>query len=142
MSLLPEFAAAQLPGELAAIEQVVSAFERERQQGATVEQAAQQLRPDIEAQGALRWLRRRRRWVRTALALLVGISPGLLAEGELTLVAARNALAVPWVLVQVRDLAAAQLAYAPAPTGFAPLLRRATSHQPPLQQAMGPDPPG
>jgi hypothetical protein len=141
VSLLPTFAAAGLPGTLDSIEQGVVAFERERQAGATVAQAAQWTRPDIEAQGALRWVRRRVQWVGAALALLVGCAPELVTRCELAVTALRDVLHTQHVLVRVREIAAVQLQHAPRPVGLAPAGSATRPRQAPHQHTPGPDPP-
>lgn len=140
-SLLPDFAAARLPGTLEAIEVAVATFETDRRAGMAAYEAAQRLRPDIEAQGALRWIRRRRAWAKAALILLVGCAPDLLTQCELTILAARQVLRSPQVLVDVRGLAAVCLAHAPTPVGLAPASAVSSPPLPPRQHDAGPDPP-
>ena len=64
-SLLPDFVAARLPGLLASIDDSITVASSAK----SMEVAADALRgPDISLPGAVRWLRRRIRAVRTALA--------------------------------------------------------------------------
>src|SRR6516225_9344398 len=64
-SMLPDFLAARLPGLLASIEDSVAVASSAK----SIEAAADTLRgPDVSLPGAVRWLRRRIRAVRTALA--------------------------------------------------------------------------
>jgi len=63
-SLLPDFLAARLPGLLVSVEQSITVTSSAK----SVEAAADALRgPDVSLAGAVRWLRRRIRAVRTAL---------------------------------------------------------------------------
>lgn len=77
-SLLPDFLAARLPGLLISIEDCIAVASSAR----SVEAAADVLRgADIILPGAVRWLRRRIRAVRTALAHVVPrTTVGLLAK--------------------------------------------------------------
>lgn len=140
-SLLPDFAAARLSDTLEGIESAVLQFDDERRSGATVYEAAQRLRPDIELQGALRWTRRRLRWVHAALTLLMGCTAERLVQVELKIRAIRRVLGCQHVLLEVRTLAAPQLRYAPTPVGLAPPnpVRKSAGHR--VQHKAGPDPP-
>jgi hypothetical protein len=141
VSLLPDFAASRLPGTLAEIEDAVVAFEHEHAQGVTVEQAARAVRPDIEAAGALRWVRRRRRWVMSALLLLVGLLPETMQGRPLTVGNARLAIDTVCVLVRMREIATANLQATAPPLGFrAPLCVGEFSAMQ-MQHDAGPDPP-
>jgi hypothetical protein len=137
VSLLPSFAAAHLPGTLDDIEQAVAKYETARDDGATVAQAAQELRPDIGLQGAVCWVRRRLLWVRTALMLVMGVAPEMLAQCELKISYIRRAWVTPHVLVQVREIAQGSLCHAAPPVGLAP--RKTASKA--AQHGMGADPP-
>jgi hypothetical protein len=141
VSLLPDFAAARISGTLTGIEDVAVQFEQALKCGATAGEAAQLLRPDIESQGALRWVRRRLQWVHAALVLLVGCAPELLTQGELTIRAVQNVLHTQQVLVQVREIAAPHLPFATAPVGFAPSRRLGNHRMSSVQHNLGPDPP-
>jgi hypothetical protein len=141
VSLLPDFAASRLPTTLDEIEDAVSLFEDERKQGATVEQAARVVRPDIEPAGAIRWIRRRLRWANNGLNLLVGIIPTFLVNCELSINSVRGVFLTQSVLVQARRIAAAQLAYAPAPLGFGPLPGPGILDSTAVQHGTGLDPP-
>ena len=142
ISLLPDFAAAKVPGTLQAIEAAVLQFDDAVEQGARVHQAAREVRPDIEVQGALRWIRRRRTWMQAAFALLMGCCPDALTQCESTLQAVRAALATPCMLLSMREIAASQLHHAAMPLGFALARRMGKSAAPCAQHIMGPDPPG
>jgi hypothetical protein len=141
VSLLPDFAASRLPGTLGEIEEAASLFEDERKQGATVEQAAIEVRPDIESAGAIRWIRRRLRWVTNGLNLLVGIIPTVLVNCELSIGSVRTVLLTQSVLVRVREIAALQLPYASAPLGFGPLPGPGVRDSTGVQHGTGLDPP-
>lgn len=122
VSLLPHFLAAGYSDTLAAQEEAVKAVSADQ----TFDATAAALRPDIELQGARRWLRRR------------------LHRYVLTLSLASTALGVAPDSVDVfslRDAAAQLVRQLPTPVGLAhrPLARwRGPS---PRQQPMGPDPP-
>ena len=78
-SRLPDCLAARLPGTLAELEDVVATAERAK----SLEAAANAVRRDpIELPGAMRWLRRRIRPVRRALATVRGLLPERLAVRE------------------------------------------------------------
>lgn len=140
-SLLPDFAAACLPGTLRGIEDAVADFETDRRAGLSVGEAAQRLRPDIESQGALRWVRRRLAWAQAALTLLMGCAPDLLAQCELKILAVRDLVGTQQVLVEVREIAAGVLRSAPFPVGLAPRLSAGRRASVALQHDTGPDPP-
>ncbi len=115
-SLLPDFLAVKLPGSLAELEQVVTELE----QAPSIEAAADQLRPDIELPGRLRWVRRRARLVHAALVALIGLLRELFGGCEPTLVSVGAGLGTESgsVLRAVRALAEAQLQALPPPLGF------------------------
>jgi len=140
-SLVPDFAASYVSDSLPAIEAAVLAFEAQSAAGATVAAIAESLRPDIELQGAVRWLARRRVWVAAALTLLVGIAPQVLAGLEQTLTCANARMATPCALVRVREIAAGQLPHAPAPVGFSRRTRKRKVRRRSVQHRTGADPP-
>ncbi len=115
-SLLPDCLAAKLPGSLAELEQVVTELE----QAPSVEAAADQLRPDIELPGRIRWVRRRGKLVHAALVVLIGLLPELLGGCEPTLVSVGAGLGAESgsVLPAVRAVVEAQLQVLPPPLGF------------------------
>lgn len=141
MSLLPDFAAARYGGTLGAIEQAVDEYEEQRLRGATAQQAAQEVRPDIEAQGALRWVRRRTRWFHAALMLVMGCAPEVLAQVELSVRNMRQILGTRQVLLRVREIAHQQLQHAPAPVGLAAVEHVRSDALQRVQHNVGPDPP-
>lgn len=140
-SLIPDFAATRVAATLVEIEEAVLEATKLRDECWSFELAARALRPDIEPQGAIRWLRRRCSWVSAALAVLIGLAPELLAGCEPSLASVRLALGGDCVLVRVREIAADQLAHLPAPLGFAPLGRVPAEPPSTRQHNSGPDPP-
>lgn len=116
-SLLPDFLAAGISGPLSAIEEVVAAVEA----GPSIEAVASRLRPDIQLPGAVRWVRRRRRWFREAVTVARGALP-VLAGCALRLSAVAVALGVSTgdVLVHLRRHLVAQLHRLARPTGLRP----------------------
>ena len=137
-SLLPDCLAARLPGTLAELEDAVVVAER----ATSLAAAANTVRRDpIELPGAVRWLRRRIRLVRLALAEARSLLPERFAGCPTTVLAFRGRLATDAALVWLREMAAPQLPALPTPLGYAhhPI---APGHPvPPLQQRMGRDPP-
>jgi len=123
ISLLPDCLAAGAKGPLQAIEDAVDAVERHT---GSLEQFAEAQRPmadddpdTVRVAGAVKWLRRRQRWVAAALVVAKQLLPGKLAGCEPTLAAFRAALGVTQVLMTLRQLLAARLAEVPAPVGLA-----------------------
>jgi len=134
-SLLPECLACGLSGSLDEIEAACVLAER-----LGVERAADELRPEIELPGVLRWLRRRRRRVSAALVALVTLLPGQLGM-EADLVAVRAALGSERALVRLREIGAAHLRSLPRPLGFGPTRHRRSRREQGSQHEAGPDPP-
>jgi len=112
-SLLPDFLAARLPGLLASIEDSITVASSAK----SVEAAADALRGlDVTLPGAVRWLRRRIRAVRAALAH-VGTATGMLATES----APGIDLDEGSVLIGLRrSLSPQTLDSIPAPLGFRP----------------------
>jgi len=135
--LLPDCLAARLPGTLQSFEETVVAAE----QASSLEAAAAALRPAIELPGAVRWLRRRRQYVRQCLLLVVGLLPDLLTGCQPTITAFRARLMQETVLVHLRSHAAPYLPQLPAPLGFSAPAGATGGVNCPHQQPMGPDPP-
>lgn len=115
-SLLPDCLAAKLAGSLAEIERVVARVE----QGGTVEAAVDELRPDVELPGALRWVRRRLGLVYSGLLSLRTLLPAELCECAPTVFALRARLGTEPVLPALRALGGAHLDVLPPPLGFGP----------------------
>lgn len=136
-SLLPDCLASRLSSTLAEVEQVVVVAEK----APTVEQAARQLRPDIQTQGAVRWLGRRARPVRVALLAMVTLMAPTLGNVTPTLTALRAALGTETVLAGLRDVAGTQLRSLPPPLGFGPRTQPRRSPEYAFQHEAGADPP-
>jgi len=115
ISLLPDVFASRLPGTLNEIEEAVNAAEAHGSQ----EQAAAELRPDITLPSALRWLRRRKKYVRQILTIVKGI---LGTKCSLDLKAWRKKYHVKMLLQQLRTLVAEHLHALPPVLGFCPRL--------------------
>ena len=137
-SLLPDCLASRLPSTLEEVERVASKVE---QAEGSLEVLAEQLRSDIERQGAVRWVRRRVHGVRVALVTVLGLLPDLLAGRAPTLEALRQALGVEQVLPAPRTRVARHLASLPPPLGFGPRPRSGKRAPTSLQHGMGTDPP-
>jgi hypothetical protein len=134
-SLIPDCLAAQVSGSLEAIERAV----RSAAAAPSLEAAASELRPDIELPGALRWLRRRLEWVRSALVVARGLAPDALAGSMPVLGEVSAALRVERaVLVRLRGALEDHLAAMSMPVGFAPRPRRRDRARDGPQQSMGP----
>jgi len=135
-SLLPDCLSSRLTGSLDDAEHAVALSEV-----VGIEAAAQALRVgDVELPGVLRWLRRRRLGVRTALLALVTAMPGRLGTvAEVR--AVRSALDTDRALVSLREIGAAHLHALPPPLGFRPLRRVRVEGESALQHDKGPDPP-
>jgi hypothetical protein len=116
VSLLPDCSAARLPGSLAEVEQVVVAVES----AATVEAAADALRPDVELPARLRWVNRRRALVYAGLVALRTLMPEELGECAPTIGGFCDALGVTPVLPLLRSIGAEHLHALPPPLGFGP----------------------
>ena len=137
-SLLPDCLASRLSSTLAAVEQVALAVE---QRTGSIEAVAATLRPDIEVQGAVRWVRRRVVAIVTALKVLKGLQPDVFGGVEATLGGVRAALGVKVdeVLPAVRASAGAQLGAMPPYVGFGARHRGGKRGQRKLQQGAGAD---
>ena len=113
ISLLPDFFSSRFPGTLDEVEQVVNIAENHKSQ----EMAAESLRPEITLPSALRWLRRRIKYVKDALTIVVGLLlPGCSPE----LAWFRQKYAADRVLVQLRTIAESHLWSLPPIVGFGP----------------------
>jgi hypothetical protein len=135
-SLLPDCLASRLSGSLDELEAVVERVEGAR----SVEAAADELRPEIELPGAVRWVRRRLKLVRATLVALVTLMPDVLG-GEAHLGAVRLALGNERALVALRERGADHLARLPHPLGFLPPSTCGSKREQASQHNLGPDPP-
>jgi hypothetical protein len=134
-SALPDCMAARLVGSLDEVEQVVVVAE-----GKGIEGAAQDLRIEIELPGAMRWLRRRRDAIRSALLALLTALPGRL--GSVAEVRAMRAeLRTDRALVALREIGAGHLQALVRPLGFMRPRRRGRKRDLAIQHETGPDPP-
>lgn len=132
VSMLPDFFASRLPGTLDEVEQAVIVAQESR----SLEQAAEELRPEISLPSSLRWLRRRINYVQCILVTVAGlILPGCRPD----LASFRKAFATEQVLVTLREKAASHLRSLPPILGFGPRLSGRWSLKKPPQQSMGPD---
>ena len=113
ISLLPDFFSSRFPGTLDEVEQVVNIAENHKSQ----EMAAESLRPGITLPSALRWLRRRIKYVKEALTVIVGL---LLPGCSPDLAWFRHKYATDRVLVQLRTIAESHLWSLPPIVGFGP----------------------
>jgi hypothetical protein len=138
-SLLPDCLAARLSSSLADIEAVCTAAATG---GRSQEAIAEELRPDIQRQGAVRWVRRRVRAVTGALVAIIGLRPDVFAGRQPTVEDFRKVLGVEHVLVALREWVAPHLAALAPPLGFGPRAARGTPAVHPHQQKAGADPPG
>jgi hypothetical protein len=138
-SLLPDCLASRLSSSLEEVERVCATVEGA---GQSLEATAEQLlRPDIQRQGALRWMRRRVVAVASALVAVIGLRPDVFAGRQPTLEDFRSVLGVEHVLPALRETAARHLGALPPPLGFGP---RAIRQGPVVhrhQQETGADPP-
>jgi hypothetical protein len=139
-SLLPDCLASRLSGRLDAVEDVVATVEARVAAGVSMEAVSEEIRPDIQLPGALRWLRRRLYPVRMALLALVTLMPGRLGS-EPRLAAVREALGTTQALVRLREIGTKHLGSLAPPVGFGRRQRRRWRRRRRTQHEMGPDPP-
>ncbi|MDA8386575.1 MAG: hypothetical protein M0Z88_10000 [Actinomycetota bacterium] len=137
-SLLPDCLASRLSSTLVEVEEVALAVEQRR---GTVVSVAERLRPDIETQGALRWMRRRVWAVAATLVTLLGLRPDLLAGRRPTVQDFRAALCVDHALPALRETAGSHLASLMPYVGFGPRVVRRARRRARRQHGTGPDPP-
>jgi hypothetical protein len=140
-SLIPDCLASRLPETLDQVEQVVATVEERQAEGVSLEQIAEELRPELmDARSAIRWVRRRVHPVQVVLLALVTLLPGRLGE-EASVLAVRKTLATSSALVRLRTFGATYLGSLAPPLGFGPRPRRRARRRRHSQQGMGPDPP-
>lgn len=139
-SLLPDCLASRLSSTLVEVEQVVVTAEA----APSLEQAAVQLRPDIETQGGVRWVRRRLGPVRIALLAIATLLPETLGSAGVPTLTGLGVTLGPEIpaLVRLRELAGAQLRSLPPPLGLGPRTEPRRSRRHAFQHEAGPDPPG
>ena len=113
ISLLPDFFASRLPGTLDEIEDAVNTAGSYKSQ----EEAACALRPEITLPSALRWLRRRIKYVRESLTILAGL---LVTGCAPDLESFRKKLNTNRVLTKLREMGREYLPSLPPIIGFGP----------------------
>ena len=113
IGLLPDFFCSRFPGTLDEVEQAVNIAGSCGSQ----EEAAEELRPEITLPSALRWLRRRLKYVKDTLAIVAGL---LLLDCSPCLEDFRSRLGVNCVLVNLRYMARDFLGSLPPVVGFGP----------------------
>ncbi len=113
ISLLPDFFASRLPGTLDDVEHAVNIMEMSSSQ----EEAAAKLRPEIELPSAVRWLRRRIKYVDETLSILAGL---LVTECPPKLNSFRKVFGIRRVLASLRKIARRHLQFLPPIVGFCP----------------------
>lgn len=111
VSLLPDFFASRFPGTLDEVEETVNIAGSYGSQ----EKAAEALRPDISLPSALRWLRRRLKYVREILTILAGL---LVTGCAPELASFRQKYTTNSVLTRLRELAKEYLCSLPPIVGF------------------------
>ena len=139
-SLLPDFAAARLSGELAEVERAVDVA------GAapTLVSAAGDLRPELDDErSAVRWLRRRVQAVQSALTALVTSVPELFGTAaHQDAVRERLGLQGSGVLARLRAVGESMLQQLLSPLGFCRRSRARREDARGSQHKVGPDPGG
>lgn len=135
-SLLPDCLASRLSSTLVDVEEVAKAVE---QRTTSLEVVAATLRPDIEVQGAVRWVRRRVVAVAIALKVLKGLRPDVFEGVAPTLGGVCAALGVAEALPAMRASAGAQLEAMPPYVGLGARHRGGETGQRRLQQGAGAD---
>lgn len=133
-SLLPDCLASRFPGDLDDLERVVAHVEA----AASIEAAADVLRPDIVLPSAVRWVRRRLTLGRATLLTVVTLLPDLF-HGVAQLAAVRAALDTDHALMTLRVRAAARLPGWPRPLGFCPPADRPRHGRVAPQHGLGAD---
>jgi len=113
IALLPDFFASRLPATLNEVEDAVNVAESSR----SLEEAAENLRPDIFYPYCLRWLQRRIRYVREVLKLVAGLFPDVVFPN---LQSFRQWLGCETVLCTLREKACNFLQSIPMIVGFRP----------------------
>jgi len=135
--LLPDCLSSRLSGSLNEVEAVVVEVEN----SPTQEKAADNIRPDIELPGVLRWMRRRVKLVQTALSMLIELIPPVFSGCNPSLSSFRSTLCVEPVLPELRSRASEYLHLIPPPLGFGPRAGEKKFKKNHLQHKTGTDPP-
>ena len=139
IGLLPDCLASRVSGTLERIEDVALEVE----EGRGVERTANEKRPDaIELPGAVRWVRRRSRWVREIVTIIVTLVGDELKGCAPKIVAVRECLGLEDGLLQhLRELAQRHLHALPPPLGLVPSPGAVGQCVSAYPQPKGPDPP-
>jgi len=113
ISLLPDFLPSRLSKTLQEVEEVVL----EVQKYPSLERAAENIRPDIELPGALRWIRRRIKYITQILTRSAGILPQF---GFKSLEQLQKIFKVDFVLPYLREILKKHLHKLPHIIGLIP----------------------
>ncbi|MBW1854821.1 MAG: hypothetical protein JRJ00_09120 [Deltaproteobacteria bacterium] len=135
--LLPDCLSSRLSGSLNEVESVVVQVEQSPSQ----EEAAKNIRMNIDLPSVLRWIRRRVKPVQNSLAMLIEIAPFLFSDCNPTISSFRCLLCVEPVLVDLRSRASPYLHLLPPPLGFGPRIQRKKIKKMHFQHETGTDPP-
>jgi hypothetical protein len=104
-------------------------------------QASEQVRPQVELPGAVRWLCRRVHPVHQCLVILKGLLADQFSGCEPTIAGFAERLGVTWVLPVLREIGAPYLQQLPPPLGFCPPRGAVLACAKSIQQSVGADPP-
>ena len=136
-SLLPDCLASRLSGSLDEVEAVIVEVEN----SPTQEKAADNIRPDIELPGVLRWMRRRVVLIQAALVMLIDLLPSLFAGCTPTISSFRSTLCLEPILPELRGHVSLYLHLLPPPLGFGPHPEKKKFKKNHFQHKTGSDPP-
>lgn len=124
-SLVPDCLAARMPGTLEQVEQAAAGVQRARQQGGSLEQQAEALRPPsespdaVEPRSAVAWMKRRHRAVVAGLVALIAVMPEVFGGCDATLEAVGERVDDSnGVLLALRRAAGENVGEIPGPIGF------------------------
>ena len=135
--LLPDCLSSRLSGSLNEVEAVILEVEK----SASQEKAADKIRIDIALPGALRWIRRRLKLVKSSLAMLIELMPDLFSQCLPSILSFRSVLCCELVLVELRRQAGLYLPLLPPPVGFGPRFLPKKFKKNHFQHKTGTDPP-
>jgi len=136
-SLLPDCLSSRLSGTLNEVEAVILHVEESVSQ----EKAVDKIRIDIELAGALRWIRRRLKLVKSSLAILIELMPDLFSQCIPTILSFRSVLCVKPVLAELRSRSDRYLYLLPPPVGLGPHFLPKKFKKNHFQHKTGTDPP-
>ena len=135
--LLPDCLCSRLKGSLNEVESVIVDVESSSSQ----EEAADNIRIDIDLPGVLRWIRRRVKLVQFSLAMLIDLMPSLFSDCNPSISSFRCVLCVESVLPELRSRASLYLHLLPPPLGFGPRPGSKKLKNNHFQHETGTDPP-